>query len=110
MGHEEGVGCQSVGCQSAAGVESEPSEPEESGADEYERNVVGSEGLARTVVLTPAYEQCHDEGRHSGIDMHHRAAGKVDGSHVHQEAAAPYPVSHRQIDEDAPQNREEEES
>ena len=41
-----------------------------------------------------------------GIDVHHRTSGKVDGSHLLQEASAPYPVCHREVGKDYPQRDE----
>ena len=38
--------------------------------------------------------------------MHHRTSGKVDGSHLLQEASAPYPVCHREVGKDYPQRDE----
>ena len=108
--HEEGVGGNAVGCQSATRVEAEPSQPEEGGAHEDKGHVVGCHGVSRTVVAASADEQCHHQGGDAGIDVHDGAAGKVDGAHLLQEAAAPYPVCHGDVDQDAPQEGEQQEA
>ena len=106
MSDEESVGSESVGSQSATCVESEPSQPEERHAHEHERYVVRHDGVSLAPVVALAYHEAHDECRYAGVDVHHGASGKVDGSHLLQKSAAPHPVSHRQIGYDDPQNDE----
>src|SRR6266536_4410758 len=54
-------------------VEAEPTDPQERGADEGEHHVVGR---ARVLALAEA-DAGHQAGD-AGIDVHHRAAGKIE--------------------------------
>ena len=62
--------------------------------------------MTRTVIITLAYTERHDQSSYTGIDMYHGTTRKVDGSHLLQETDAPYPVSHREIGDDNPENGE----
>ena len=62
--------------------------------------------MTRTIIITLADTECHDQSSYTGIDMYHGTTRKVDGSHLLQETAAPYPVSHREIGDDNPKNGE----
>ena len=106
MSYQEGIGCQTISCQTATGIESEPSQPEERHSHEHEGDVMRSDRMTRTVIITLADTERHDQSSHTGIDMYHGTTRKVDGSHLLQETAAPYPVSHREIGDDDPENGE----
>ena len=110
VGHQEGVGGDAVGLQAAAGVEAEPAQPQESRAHEDERDVVRQQGMTRLIVVSAPHEQGHHQGRDARVDVYHRAAGKVDGPHLLQEAAAPHPVGHGDVGQEAPQHREHQEA
>ena len=62
--------------------------------------------MTRTVIITLAYTECHDQSGYTGIDMNHGTTRKVDGSHLLQETSAPYPVGHRKISDDNPKDGE----
>ena len=64
------------------------------------------DGVSLAPVVALAYHKAHDECRYAGVDVYYGASGKVDGSHLLQESAAPHPVCHRQIGYDDPQNDE----
>ena len=59
-----------------------------------------------TVIITLAYTECHNQSGYTGIDMNHGTTCKVDGSHLLQETATPYPVGHWKISDDNPENGE----
>ena len=65
-----------------------------------------SDRMTRTIIITLADTECHDQSCDTGIDMYYGTTRKVDGSHLLQETAAPYPVSHREIGDDDPENGE----
>ena len=59
-----------------------------------------------TVIISLAYTECHDQSGYTGIDMNHGTTRKVDGSHLLQETATPYPVGHWKISDDNPKDGE----
>ena len=58
--------------------------------------------MTGTVIVALAHTERHDQRSHTGVDVNHRSARKVDGSHLLQESAAPYPVGHGKIGNDDP--------
>ncbi len=54
------------------------------------------------VVLPGAQNQRRDQGRHTGVDVHHSAAGEVEHAASHEPAAAPDPVGHGGVDKQGP--------
>ena len=106
MGGDEGRAGQAVRGQGAAGVEAEPAEPEEAGPEDGHGQVVRNEGLP-AVALPAANDQGGGQGGDTGVDVHHRAPGKVQGPQVLEPAAvSPDPVGHRVIDQRGPQEHE----
>ena len=88
-----------------AGVEAEPADPQQRGADEGQHHVVAGAGV---LALAEA-DRAHQAGD-AGVDVHHRAAGEVEhldhgvGIAVGEEAVrSPDPVRDRRVDEDRPQ-------
>ena len=68
-GVEYHLGSKAVGFQVGAGVEAEPADPEEAGANHRERQVVGSQNLfAEAKAL--AKDDGADEACDTGIDVH----------------------------------------
>ncbi len=96
----------SPGGQRAPGVESEPAEPEQSGAEQRERHVVRQERRP-LVVAARADDERGDERRDARVDVHDRAAGEVERAHVGQPAAAPHPVRDRRVDDERPKRDED---
>ena len=67
----------------------------------------GSVGIARAL----ADHERGDEAGHAGIDVDDGAAGEVENAERKEPAVGvPGPVGDRRIDEEAPQNREDDES
>ena len=67
--------------------------------------------MGRQVLLAVAHaltqnHGCH-ETRHTGVDVHHRAAGEVQNTGFAEEAAAPHPVAYRRVHDDAPADHEQ---
>ena len=93
-----------LGRQRAAGIEPEPAEPQQAGAEQRERHVVRQK--RRLLVVAPLAD---DERRHergdARVDVDDRAAGEVERPHVGEPAAAPDPVRDRRVDHDRPQRR-----
>ena len=103
VGDHEGVGGVRGGqVEAAAGVEAEPAEPEEAGAQQHQGHVVGRHGVGAEAGAA-ADDEGRGQGRRAGGDMHHGAAGEVQGrpgfahaqqrAQVAQPAAAPDPVA-----------------
>ena len=83
-----------AGGERAAGIEPEPAEPEQAGAEQHERHVVRQQ--RRLLEVAPlADDDRRDQRRDAGIHVHHGAAGEVERAHVGQPAAAPHPVRDR---------------
>lgn len=104
MSHEESVGSQTVGGQAAAGIETEPAQPQERSSHENERYVMRNNGMSDPVIFPFSQHDRHNQGRDTGIDMNHRSAGEIDRTHPLQEAASPHPVRHREIGQNDPQH------
>ena len=75
------------GAQGRAGVEAEPAEPQQTGADHHEREVVRAQRLlAEPDPLAEDQGQCQACG--TGVDVHRGAAGEVDRLEVVGDPAA----------------------
>src|SRR6266480_3398515 len=108
VGDCEGAGGQAAGGQRGAGVEPEPAEPQQPGAEHDHRDVVRL--LAVPVHVAPADHQRDDERGHARADVDDRAAREVERAELVQPAVGrPDPVGDRRVDEDRPQDREEHE-
>ena len=83
-GVQQGHGSQAVGFEVGTGVEAEPADPQEAGADKREGEVVRLHGfLAETDAGTRnngGHEACD-----TGIDVDNSAAGKVNRTLAEQE-------------------------
>ncbi len=66
-----------VGGEGGAGVEAEPSEPQQRGTEHDERQVVRTEGGASEAGAL-ADDDRQDESGDTGVDVHDRATGEVD--------------------------------
>ena len=105
-----------------AGVEAEPAEGQDQGAEHDHRDVVARDGVGRAVLVEladPRPEQPGGrQGGHAAGHVHHRRAGVVEvpvaqaevGAEVRQPAAAPDPATVDGVDEGAEQDREEAEA
>ena len=102
-GCHECVRCQAIRCESAAGVEPIPSEPQKRCAQGHEGNIVDAVG-SLLVSLSPAEINGEYKCAHSGADMYHVAPCKVYRADRCEESAfAPDHVCHRVIDDDRPE-------
>ena len=90
-----------AGRDRAAGVEAEPAEPEQAGAEQRERDVVREDRLPREVLARADHDR-RDKRGHAGVDVDDRAAREVERAHLRQPAAAPDPVRDRAVDERPP--------
>lgn len=104
VGVEEGEGGDAVGAYLATGIEAVPAEPEEAGADGYERDAVGGGVL----VDAGAYEEYGGEGCEAGEDVYGDTAGEVEHAPFGEDAAAPYHVAERVVAEELPEGEEDE--
>ena len=99
-------GCHPVGAVGAAGVESEPTEPQDAGAEKHQWNVV------RPVSPFPARTKIENrrQGSRPGQLVHDRSAGEVDGvqSTRSEKPPSPFPVRKRHVDDERPQTDEDE--
>src|SRR5690606_30954829 len=85
-----------------AGVESEPAEPEDRGAEQRQRHVVRLLDALRETDALAEYER-EGEGRGTRVDVHRGAARVVDhvggaepGAELHDPAATPHPRGDRE--------------
>lgn len=97
----------SGGREACAGVEAEPAEPEEAGAEADIGDIVRTNGCCAEVFPFSDEDGCGESGE-AGRYMNDGAAGEVQRAHIADEAAyAPDHVAHRVIHEGAPQQDEE---
>src|SRR6185437_5364468 len=82
-----------------------PADPQQSGTDHRERQIVRREIIA-AVTAPRAEHQSGDQTRDAGIEMHDGAAGEIEHAGAAQKAAAPDPMGDRHIDDQEPQRRE----
>src|SRR5229473_890501 len=73
--------------QRAAGVEAEPSQPEQSRAEKRERYVLRKDRLTRVVLSRADDDRAHQRGRR-GIDVNDRAAREIERAEFSQPPAA----------------------
>ena len=110
VGVDEGAGGQRAGAQRAAGVESEPAHPEQTGADEAENHRVRRH-VGMRIAEALAQIEGGDQRRDAGGDVDDGAAGEIEAGNVpaggvEQAADAPDHVGHGAIDEAATRARE----
>ena len=109
VGDDEGDRGQPVRGERAAGVEAEPAEPEQAGAEHGHRQVVRLHRLLAEADALAEHER-GDQRRDAGGDVHDRAAGEVERAQLVEPAAgAPDPVRDRVVDERRPEQAEEHE-
>ena len=95
-----------VGRERAAGVEAEPAEPQQAGAEQRERHVVRQQRRRLDSRGACPTHQRGDQRGDAGVDVHDRAAGEVERAHLREPAAAPHPVRDRAVDDERPQRDE----
>jgi hypothetical protein len=81
-----------------------PNQPTQS-SDQGEHEVVRRHVFLAVALSLADHEAAH-QGGDAGVEMDDQAAGEVEHARRTEEAAAPYPVSHRHIDEEQPQAHE----
>ena len=87
-----------------------PNQPNQSSAapKRHQRDIVWAPWAASWIALARAQQHRQGQRRDTGVDVDHRAAGKVQRPQLGQPAAAaPHPVRHRAVDEGEPQDRED---
>ena len=107
VSNQQGHCCGAIGGQSTASVEAEPSHPEHAGAGHRQRQTVRRHGLLRKPGTGPQHQRRYQRG-HARGQMDHGAAGEVQKAQVRQPAAAPDPMTHRGVDDQRPEHREQE--
>ncbi len=106
VGVDECLGGDAVGAERGAGIESEPAEPQDAGAEQSERQVVGRHRLAGPASALPEHEG-KDERGHAGVDVDDGTTGEVEGAELEEPAfGAEHPVGDRRVDEDRPSAEE----
>jgi hypothetical protein len=104
-GVDEGERRQLARGKRAAAVEAEPAEPQQACTEQHEGHAVRQDRLP-AIVLARSERDRRNEGRHAGVDVHHRAPREIEHPLRHQPSAAPHPVRHRRVDEQRPQHDE----
>ncbi len=100
LGVEEGERGHAVGRQRGAGVEAEPPEPEQAGAEHHQRQVVWAHRFGSEAEPWSEYQGQREPGG-TGVDVDDGAAGEVDDPQVRGDPAvrAEDPVRDRGVDE-----------
>src|SRR4029079_13578714 len=106
--HQHGHAGQHAGAHRRAGVEAEPADPQQRGADEGQDHVMSRAGF----LAFSQYDAGHQPGN-AGIDVHDRAASEVQDldqavriGGVEEPVRTPDPVGNRRIDENRPKTDE----
>ena len=77
MRRDDREGGARIGAERRAAVEAEPADPQQTGADHRQREIVGREIVG--AVAAPLAEHIGgDQAGDAGIEMHHRAAGEIE--------------------------------
>ena len=106
LGVDEGLGGHPVGLQSVAGVEPEPSEPEDAGPEDDERDRVRQRRMIRPDAAPTENDQ-QRQRRRPGRGVDHHAAGPVlRPARGQPTRRRPEPVGDRRVDQDRPQRQE----
>ena len=97
-----------VGAERGAGVEPEPAEPQDAGAEQRERQRVRRHRVLRPAA--PPADHQHDAKRgDAGVDVHDGAAGEVERAAPEQPARRrEHPVRDRRVHDDEPDPEEPE--
>ena len=96
-----------IGGQLRTGVEPEPAEPQQAGAEGHHRHVVRPEAVLRPADPLTEY-QCQRQRRGTRVDVHRGTAGEVQRVQLGgDEAAAPDPVRDRDVHQREPAAREQ---
>ena len=93
-------GCRhAVGRERGAGIETEPSEPQQSRAEQHERQIVRAHRVVAESQAGPQDEgECQRRGTRG--HLHHQTAREVERPELGDPAAGtPDPVRHRRIDQ-----------
>ena len=109
VGGDEGVGRRAVGTQRRAGVEAEPAEPQQAGAEHGHRHVVRL-GRGLDQAGSAADEQRGHQRRHAAAEVDDGATGEVEDPEAEEPAVGrPDPVGDRGVDEGRPGDGEQHE-
>ena len=96
-----------AGTDRGARVEAEPADPQQRGADHREGEVMRRHVLV-PVATTLAHHQAAHQPGDACVDVHHRAAGVVQGAHGREPAGRrPHPVRDCRVGEDRPADHED---
>lgn len=102
-----GHGSTEVGTKGRATVESEPTEPEEDGAESDERDVVRTE-VHHHLLVASAENPRVGEGRHTGADLDGDTASVIEDTVLETPSVGvPDPVGERAVDEGSPAKDED---
>src|SRR5579863_64198 len=112
VGGDERARGEPVGGSGTARVESEPADPQQTGADNAQHYAVRLHGFMR-VALALSEIQRADQRGYAGSNVYHGAAGEVEGGDasaqigVQKTALAPDHVRHREINDERPERRKQ---
>ncbi len=95
-----------VGGDRGAGVEAEPADPQQGGADHGVAEVVRRHVVVPVADPLAEHERAHQPGD-AGVDVNDGAAREVRGTQgAHPASRAPHPVCDRAVDQQRPQHHE----
>src|SRR5215471_12472429 len=108
----EGAGGKTARSQRTAGIEPEPSHPEQTRSDKAQYHAVREHGLLRISEALAEINRAN-QSRNTRCDVDHRAASKIERREtpaqrgIQETSLAPNHVRHRIVDDDRPQNHEQ---
>ena len=107
LSNQHGHACTTACGNRRSGIETEPANPQQGGTDHRISQVMGRHRCTG-VAFALAQHNCSDECGNPGVDMHHRATGKIDYAPVPKQSTGtcPYHVNHGQIANSHPQSHE----
>ena len=106
MGNGHGQTGPAIGGHGRAGIETKPADPQQASARHGQAQIERGKGLASVTLARAQHVGTHQTG-HAGIDMHHRAPGKIQRAQTRQPAiGCPDPVRNRGIHHHRPHRHE----
>src|SRR3546814_21124365 len=77
-----------IGFERRTGIEAEPADPQQAGADQRHRQRMRSDDF---LLVTEAFaeQETADQRRNTGVDMADGTAGEIESAHIEQKAIAP---------------------
>ena len=107
MGNQHGHPGGAIGCQLAAGIETEPTDPQHGGTDDGHGDIVRLQGRASIALALADHDTGH-QASNPGVDVNDRASRKIHHVPVPEQGSVTRPghVADGKIGEQGPDDAE----